>query len=300
MLVLGAAALAAGLWVGLVLPRNLAPEQSSSVDLGPSPTEPPRAAPATPRPGFGPLETTVQQLLSDAGATGGVTITELGGPSPQSWSYDGDQQFTAASTYKLPLLMEEAQNITGGHAQRSDQVCVQDGDIEDGWFGDYDSGTCMPRSQLDSRVGKQSDNTAARMLVRVNGGSDALNSYASHHGAGESDFFDPNTTTTSDLARLWVDEAMGRAGGKPAQRYLYPLLTRTAYEDGIPAGVPKGTVVVHKIGALDDVTNDAALVPRGPKGAYVLVICTSGTGGDAGWKVLADISRAVWQFEASR
>ena len=55
-----------------------------------------------------------------------------------------------------------------------------------------------------------------------------------------------------------------------------------------------------KIGGLDDVINDAALVPQGPRGAYVLVVCTEGVGGDAGWKLIADISHAVWQFEASR
>jgi hypothetical protein len=58
--------------------------------------------------------------------------------------------------------------------------------------------------------------------------------------------------------------------------------------------------VVHKIGILDSVVNDAALVQRGPRGAYVLAICTQGPGADAGWKLLADVSHAVWQFEAAR
>ena len=301
-MVLGVLALGAGLWVGLVLPRNVAsltPDQAVAGDVGPLPSLPATGPAATPRPAFATLQSSVAQILRASGTNGGITITELEGPNPQTWSYEGNEQFVAASTYKLPLLMLEAQNIAAGKAKRTDRVCYQESDAEDGWFDDYDPGTCMARSDLDRRVGIQSDNTAAHMLVRTNGGGNALNTYASKHGARESDFYDPNTTTTADLARLWVDEAMGRAGGKSAQQYLFPLLTRTAYEDGIPAGVPRGTTVIHKIGALDDVVNDAALIPRGPKGAYVLVICTEGPGGDAGWKILADISRAVWQFEAA-
>src|SRR2546430_9292331 len=161
-------------------------------------------------------------------------------------------------------------------------------------------GTCLSRAQLDHRVGHDSDNTAAHILIRVDGGGDVLNQYASAHGAQSSAFYTPNDTTANDLARLWVNEATGKAGGRAAQQYLYPMLTHTSFEQGIPAGVPGGTTVIHKIGGLDDVINDAALVPQGPRGAYVLVVCTEGVGGDAGWKLIADISHAVWQFEASR
>jgi beta-lactamase class A len=78
------------------------------------------------------------------------------------------------------------------------------------------------------------------------------------------------------------------------------LLTRTSFEDGIPAGVADGATVVHKTGDIGDEVNDAALVESGPQGPYVLVVCTQGLGGDAGWTLIADISRAVWQYESTR
>lgn len=256
--------------------------------------------PAGAHPTFDVLQQSVVKLLDAADATGAVTVAELGGPSPQTWSYGGDQQFVAASTYKLPLLMQDAQNVAAGRWRGTDSLCYQDGDYQDGWYSDYDTGTCMSRAQLDHRVGHDSDNTAAHILIRYNGGADALNRYAKAHGAQESAFYDPNTTTANDLARLWVDEALGRAGGRAAQQYLYPMLTRTSFEQGIPAGVPNRATVVHKIGVLDGQVNDAALVLNGPRGDYVLAICTQGAGGDAGWKLLADISGAVWAFEATR
>jgi beta-lactamase class A len=293
--IVGALFVLGGFWAGFTLAR----QDGASLRSAAAATPPPTPGAAT-RADFTGLNRSVAQLLSAAGASGGVTLSELGGSDAQTWSLNGDESFTAASTYKLPLLMEEAQNVTAGRWHGTDSLCYQDGDWEDGYFTDYQDGLCMSRSQLEHRVGQNSDNTAAHMLVRYGGGTTALNRYAQAHGTKESAFYVPNTTTSSDLARLWVDEATARAGGRPAQEYLYPILTHTMFEDGIPAGVPSGTTVVHKIGILDDEVNDAALVPKGPQGAYVLTICTQGPGGDAGWKLLADISRAVWQFEAAR
>jgi beta-lactamase class A len=270
----------------------------------PTPAAPP-AGSATPdslalagtHPSFGSLQSQVDSLLQEAGGTGAVSLIELGGPDPRSWSLDGDQSFDAASTYKQPLLMMEAQRVAAGQAGPNDTLCYQDGDWEDGPFSDYADGSCYSRSELERRVGEYSDNTAAHILVRADGGGESLNAYAQAHGATRSSFYDPNTTTSDDLARLWASEATGQAGGPAAQRYLYPLLTGTAYEDGIPAGVPAGTTVVHKVGFIDADLHDSALVTAGPRGPYALAICT---GGSASWSLLAAISRAVWSFEATR
>jgi beta-lactamase class A len=300
--VLGVAALGGGLLLG---PNQRAPVRavaarrtpSVTVSAEPSPTAVPTATltPApTPTPrSFDALESGVDGIFQSAGAEGGVSLIELG--TGQQWSSNGDESFVAASTYKLPLLMEDAQDIAAGAASASDELCYDPSDWEDGWFSDYEPGDCYTRGELDERVGEYSDNTAAHILVRYDGGGDALNAYARAHGATESEFWDPNVTTTGDLARLWQDEAAGHAGGTAAQRYLYPLLTDTAFEDGIPAGVPSGTTVVHKIGILDSAVNDAALVQNGPRGAYVLTVCTDG----GTWSTIADVSRAVSHFEAS-
>jgi len=240
------------------------------------------------------LETEVAGLLSQAGAEGGVSLVELAGGSPVTWSLDGDQTFVAASTYKLPLLMEEAQNVAAGRTSPDDQLCYDLDDWEDGHYSDYEPGSCFTRAELERRVGIDSDNTAAHILVRHDGGGAALNAYARAHGATESEFYDPNVTTSNDLARLWQNEAQGNAGGARARAYLYPLLTHTAYEEGIPAGVTPSTTVVHKIGDLDSEVNDTALVLNGPRGSYVLAVCTDG----GSWELIAQVSRLVSQFES--
>jgi beta-lactamase class A len=272
--------------------------------VAPSPSPPP-----IPTPAHAPivraadvqkLSADLARIVSSGGARAGVSIIELAGTAPLGlWSMNGDVPWEADSTYKLPLLIAEAQGISSGTIHRSDKLCYKVSDFETGWFDDYAPGKCFTRDVLAQRVGHYSDNTAAHILIRYLGGSGALNAYARTLGASDSKFFLPNTTTSADLARLWAAEAGGAAGGAAAQAWLYPLITHTRWESGIPAGTPNGTVV-HKIGFDGHSLNDAALVLNGPKGPYILTVCTYGPGGAAGWQIIARIATTVWNFESAR
>jgi beta-lactamase class A len=246
------------------------------------------------------LSASVEDLVASTGGSAGVTLVELGGASPFVWSFHGDAIFVAASTYKLAALMMEAENIAAGTTDPNGQVCYQDSDYEDGWYVDYAGGACYTRVELAERAGLKSDNTAGHMLVRDLGGADALNAWAAAAGATGSVFFTDNTTTSNDLAALWAAEAKGSLGGAAAQAWLYPMLTGTATEAGIPAGVGAAGTVVHKTGDIDMVESDAALVESGPNGAYVLTVMTDNLGGDAGWQLVSSISSTVWSFETAR
>jgi beta-lactamase class A len=291
-----------------IAPRtNPAPAQAAQPVAAATPALTPQASssatpsqlpvPATPRTTTA-LQADLNAVVAASHATVSISLVELTGDQPQTWSLNGDQQFVAASTYKLPLLMDEAQALAAGRVSANDLLCYTGDDWEDGWFGDYAEGACYSRVELMGRVGQFSDNTAAHILVRYLGGTDALNAYARAEGARASSFYDPNLTTANDLAALLAVEARGAAGGSAAEQVLYPLLTHTSFEAGIPAGIPANVPVVHKIGEIDAVVNDAALVPA-PRGAYVLVVSTNGLGGDAGFKLIAAISQRVWAFEST-
>jgi beta-lactamase class A len=283
--------------------KQVTPSATTSASAGgtsiPVGTSAMSAAPMAAAPDSPVLVAALQQLVADSGGAVSVTVAELGGSDPLTWSLDGGTVFTAASTYKLVALMMEAQSIASGATDPNGLVCYQDSDYEPGWFDDYAPGECFTRNELASRAGQQSDNTAGHMLVRDVGGVDALNAWAASVGTTDSAFSDPNTTTAADLAVLWTAEANGSLGGASAQAWLYPLLTGTTTEAGVPAGV-SGSTVVHKTGAIYAVENDAALVTTGPDGPYVLVVMTDGLGGAAGWGLIASISATVWQEEQSR
>jgi beta-lactamase class A len=235
-------------------------------------------------------------VIADSGARVGVAVVDLGPVPVNRVALNATQRFDAASTYKLPLLMANAEAIARGVFRPSDRLCFDDSEQEDGWFDDYSTGECFTRETLAMRAGKYSDNTAGRMLIDNLGGVGKLNSYAQSRGATNSSFFYPNDTTAADLARLLVDEWLGGAGGRTAQAWLYPLLTNTAFEQGIPAGVPGSVSVIHKIGSIDSTVNDAGIV-MAPKHAYVIAVTTDGLGGDAGWALVAKVSALVWAAE---
>jgi beta-lactamase class A len=260
----------------------------------PSETPPPAAGDA-----FSALTTDLTAMAAQSGRHVGVTLVDIGGATPQHWSLNGSDSFTAASTYKLPVLMWNAQAIAAGRLHDTDSICYQDGDWEDGWFGDYTAGACYTRLELATRVGQHSDNTAAHMLVRDMGGSDVLNAYARSAGAINSALWDPNTTTPDDLAALWADEDHGALGGADAMQWLTPLLSHNE-TGGILEGLPPTAVALAKWGWIDATENDAALVLSAKAGPYVLVVMTSGNGSDQGWELLSSLSARVWQYESQR
>lgn len=243
------------------------------------------------------LQAALTRLAQDSGANVAIALESLDQPGGLAWSLAGTEVFESGSTYKLPVLEWQAQAMAAGTVSGSDQLCYQDSDWEDGWFGDYADGSCFSRLELMQRVGEYSDNTAAHILVDSMGGPDALQQFAVDHGATSSDFVN-GSTTAADLVTLWTEEARGQLGGPAAQSILYPLLTHTAYEQGVPAGVPTNVQVVHKVGIIDSTVNDAALVVA-PSGRYVLVVLTDGLDQSQAWPLIAQISADVYTYETS-
>src|SRR2546421_4851782 len=248
---------------------------------------------------FDQLQSDLRVIAARSGARVGISLQELSGPRRNSLSIGANHSFYAASTYKLPLLMAEAQRIAAGQANRSDVLCFIPSDAEDGWFTDYAPGSCFTRDVLALRTGRYSDNTAAHILVRYMGGPAVLNAYAKSIGMTGSALWIPNTTTTGDLTGAWVNEALGRLGGAAAQRWLYPLLTHTTSEQGIAAGIPAGATVAHKVGTMYGTENDSAYVVNG-RISYVLTVAVDGLDEAAGWSVIARVSARIWQYESTR
>lgn len=275
-----------------VLPAATTPATPDTVSATATPA-PPTARDAA------ALAAAVAALEGTDGATVGVSLVELAGTLPLSWSSNGTAVFTAASTYKLAALMIEAERIAGRTTDPNGLVYFEDADYEDGVFNDYIAGAGFTRSELAYRAAHYSDNTAGHMLVRDVGGAEALNAWAAALGVTGSSLFDGNTTSAVDLSALWVAEATGRLGGSAAKAWLYPLLTNTLYESGIPAG-SKGVTVIHKTGALDSTENDTALVLGTPSGPYVVTVLTDGLDETAGPALIASIASAVETFENAR
>lgn len=287
--------------VGALKPmRHTSPRPATHpVKLNPTPRPSPSLTTVIQPSAFDQLGADLKAIAGRSGAQVGISLQELSGPGRQNLTLNGGQVFYAASQYKLTLLMAQAQQLAAGQVSAGETLCFDESDGEDGWFQDYEQGSCFSRAELMRRTGIYSDNTAARMLVRYLGGPDALNNYARAAGMANSTLWLPNTTTANDLAAIWVNEALGQLGGPAAQGWLYPNLTHTATEGGIPAGVSGGARVVHKTGDMYGTESDAADVSNGSL-HYVLAICVAGLDEASGWNMIQRISARVWQYEAGR
>jgi beta-lactamase class A len=102
-----------------------------------------------------------------------------------------------------------------------------------------------------------------------------------------------NVTSANDLSLLLA--AIGEERVRGAKE-MADVLARQELNEGIPAGLPPGTKVAHKTGAITKIYHDAALVlPEGEKG-YVLVVLTRGFEDEKeAAKLVKEISRAVWE-----
>ena len=97
-----------------------------------------------------------------------------------------------------------------------------------------------------------------------------------------------NLGTAHDLALL-----LEAISARPA---LVELLARQEFNEGIPAGLPKGVRVAHKTGDITAHYHDAALVyPKGRR-PYALVVMTKGfESKEQGAAAVREISQAVWR-----
>ena len=147
-----------------------------------------RGAQAAPPPSAPTLSAAIEQAIAASGGRAAGAVIDLSGPQPVRFALHGDEQFVAGSTYKLPLLMAEAERIASGLASPLDQLCYEDSDAEAGWFTDYSPGMCLSVQEVAMRIGTYSDNTAAHMLADSIGGAGAINAYARSRGAQKSAF----------------------------------------------------------------------------------------------------------------
>lgn len=73
------------------------------------------------------------------------------------------------------------------------------------------------------------------------------------------------------------------------------ILRKQEFNEGIPAGLPKGVQVAHKTGSITKVYHDAALVSPPNRKPYVIVVLTRGLAEEKrAHQLVAAISRVIY------
>jgi beta-lactamase class A len=259
-----------------------------------------------------------ERIARVPGAVVGVSFTDLA--SGDTLYLGADDSFHAASTMKVPVMIELYRRIDAGALGLRQGILLINrfGSIVDGSpYGldagaDSDSamygriGQRVPVRELIDHMITRSSNLATNALIEVVG---ARSANATAHALGARNIrvlrgvedgkaFDAglnNTTTARDLAVLLEAIERTRAASPTSCAAMRDILLRQEFNDEIPAGLPPGTRVAHKTGFITAVLHDAAIVYPNGRPPYVLVVLTRGIRDQTvARQLIADISRLVY------
>jgi beta-lactamase class A len=262
------------------------------------------------------LKTRIQKLIDSSGAEVAVAVRTLDGRT--QISIDPDKSFHAASTMKVPVMIELFRQAEAGTVKLDDQIPVRnefhsivDGsvyqmDVSDDSDGEVykRTGKTMALRELCDAMITVSSNFAANLLIERLGANNVQATVERLGGTGvhvlrgveDQKAFDKglnNVTTAGGLAALFEHLAQGTAVSAKADAEMIAILKRQKFNDAIPAGVPEGTPVAHKTGTITKIHHDAGIV-YGPH-PYVLVVLTRGIQDQkVSGPLMASISREVW------
>jgi beta-lactamase class A len=229
-----------------------------------------------------------------------------------------DKEFHAASTMKVPVMIELFRQAEAGKLKLDEQLPIKnefhsivDGSVYQLSVGDDSDadvyaavGKTMSLRDLCEAMITVSSNFAANLLIERLGvenirktvtrlGADGMHVL---RGVEDQKAFDKglnNTTTARGLATLMLKIGKGQAVSPKADAEMAAILKRQKFRDAIPAGLPDGTVVAHKTGNITAIHHDAAIV-YGPR-PYVLVVLVRGiTDQKVSGPFIASLSREVW------
>ncbi len=267
------------------------------------------------------LETEVRRIIrAAAGDTAEVSVAFLDLQTGDSLLVDAHVRMHAASTMKVPVMMELFRRAGAGELSFDAPIPVRNAFISIADGGTYrlspddDSdgelygriGSDVALRELVERMITRSSNLATNILIaearpaRIAETMERIGARDMHvlRGVEDNAAYQAgmnNTTTAYALMRVMRAVQDAAVVGAPAAREMQEILARQEFTDMIPAGLPRGTRVANKTGNITRIAHDAAIVYPPGRAPYVLVVLTRGFANqDTAKAVGRDVSRAVW------
>ncbi len=259
----------------------------------------------------------IQKLIDEAGADASVAFRMLDGSA--ELLYRPDVEYHAASTMKVPVMIELFRQARAGGLSLDDRIAVVNefhsivdgsaysldtGDDSDAEIYKHLGGRLSYRELAEAMI-TVSSNFAANLIIehlgatRIQKTVDAMGAGGMHvlRGVEDDKAFEKglnNSTTARALLTIMESIAKGRAVDRSASDEMIAILKRQKFNDRIPAGLPPGTPVAHKTGEITRIQHDAGIIFA--ERPFVLVILVRGLD-DArqGSDLAADITRVLYR-----
>jgi beta-lactamase class A len=262
-------------------------------------------------------ESAISARIAKSGADVAVYFRTLDGKA--QWSVRADDVFHAASTMKIPVMIELFHQVQEGKVKLTDTLLIKnefhsivDGspytlNASDDSEGELYKGEGQKRTlrELCELMITVSSNLATNLLIEKLGveniraevhmlGADGMNV---KRGVEDGKAFEKglnNTSTARGLGILLQAIAEGKAVDAASSNEMVAILQWQKFNEGIPAGLPKGIPVAHKTGEITKIHHDAAIVFA--KRPFILVILVRGLAEKPDSAALmAGVSKSLYQ-----
>jgi len=221
------------------------------------------------------------------------------------------QQRTAASTIKLPLLIEVLRQRELGKLDLSRTVTIRARDVVAGTGNlQHQVGRTLSLSEIVHQMVLTSDNVAANILVDAVG-MDNVNA-TTHQNDFPNTFFRrhmldtaaqaagvENVTSTADLAGMLERIARGTVISTEASRHAMSLLDERGRvdKDWLGLNLPASAQLAHINGTLAGVRDDVGLISSPSGKSFVLAVCQDHLPNERSGEVaIATLARRVYDI----
>jgi len=215
-----------------------------------------------------PVLDQIEALTENRRGTYGVYVYRFDGQL--EYGVHQDEVFPAASLIKLPVMLTLYQEAEKGKLSLVDYRV------------------------LAEAMGKRSDNAAFRRLVKVLG-AQKIQKTIDDLGMTKTSL-EKNDTTPKDIGLFFRKLYQESLVTDEHREEIFSFLTETEFEDRIPAGIPSGVRVIHKIGTEIGSFSDAGIIESA--NPFVLVIISKNAREAEAQEVLPQIAKKVWEFES--
>jgi beta-lactamase class A len=213
----------------------------------------------------------------------------------QDYGLNQEEVFPAASLMKLPVILTLYQQAEADKIDLDTNYQLQAKDKRGGAgiLQGKPVGSSYSYRELANLMGQYSDNTANNILINILG-SQLIQKKIADIGLSQTSW-EKYTSTPHDMGLFFRKLYQGEMVNTEHRREILEILTNTNFEDRIPAGVPSGIKVAHKIGTEMGVYADAGIV-FAPQ-PFVLVIMSKSAKEAEAMEVLPKIVSLVWDWE---
>ena len=269
---------------------------------------------------FAQIKPKLEQFITASGAET-VSISVYDTRSKQSLRINDQIQLHAASTMKLPVMMELFRQAAQKQIRLDDQIIVKnefssivDGsryqlnasDDSDDWMYKKLGQSLTIRTSIERMI-VRSSNLATNLLIEKAQPENVMklmrqlgaNDIQVRRGVEDNKAFRAglnNTTTAYDLMLLLKTIAEKKFINARFCEDMLAILLKQEFNEGIPTKLPAGTKVAHKTGSITRIYHDAAIVYPPNRKPYVIVVLTRGFEYEKrAHQLVAEISQAVYQ-----